>query len=116
MSRTDSGNALELPDGHSLFSWKPDQVPAPGAIYLAAMPGDLEALFGPVQGLRDREFLLEVDGARWIATPTIDLFMASDEEGTTVFDTGGVNARTDGQQTLIDFELLREAAGYKRAI
>ena len=73
------------------------------------MPGDLETLFGPARDLRDREFLLEVDGAKWIATPALDLFAVSGEEGTTVFDTGGVNARTDGQQTSIDFELLREA-------
>lgn len=109
MSGTDSRNALELPAGHSLFSFRPNQVPAPGGIYLARMPGDLEALFGPVRELRDREFLLEVDGAKWIATPTLGLFVTSSEEGTMVFDTGGIYAHTDGQRTSIDFELLREA-------
>ena len=109
MSGTDSGNALELPDGHSLISFKRSQVPMPGAIYRALMPGDLETLFGPARALRDREFLLEVDGAKWLATPTLGLFVTSSEEGTMVFDTGSIYARTDGQQTSIDFELLREA-------
>jgi hypothetical protein len=109
MSETDSRQALELPPGHVLHSWKAGQVPTSGAIYMARMLGDLETLFGPVEGLRDREFLLELDGERWIATPTLDLFVTSDEHGTMVFDTGGINARTSGEETTIDFELIRPA-------
>jgi hypothetical protein len=102
-----TGKPLRLPPGHVLHSWKPRQVPAPGGIYMAWIPGDLETLFGPVAGLRDREFLLEIQGEQWIATPTLDLFISHDDDHVTVFDTGGINARTNGETTTIDFELVR---------
>jgi hypothetical protein len=99
---------LVLPPGHVLHSWKQRQVPAAGGIYAASMRGDLETLFGPVAGLHGREFLLEVDGEQWIATPTLDLFISHNDDQVTVFDTGGINARTNGETTTIDFELVRK--------
>jgi hypothetical protein len=89
-----SGPALELPPGHELISFAPRQVPAPGAGYFARMPGDLETLFGPAEHLHDRDFLLQVDGEPWIAR----LVLAG---GTTV------RARTNGEETMIDFELIK---------
>jgi hypothetical protein len=98
-----------LPPGHLLFAFDARQIPAPGAIYRALMPGDLETLFGPVMELRDREFLLEIGGQRWFATPAPGICVTSDEDHTMVFDAGGIYARTSGEETVIDFELLREA-------
>ena len=109
MSDTGTGELLRLPEGHRLHSFMPDQVPAPGAIYLAMMPGDLETLFGPARELRDREFLLEVDGQPWVATPVPDFRAASDGERLAVFDMGTIVAGTTGEQTSIDFELVRPA-------
>lgn len=100
---------LRLPLGHGLHSYKAGQVAASGAIYMASMPGDLGTLFGPARKLRDREFLLEIDGEQWLATPMPDLFMADDIYPEKVFDTGGICARTNGEITTIDFGLLRKA-------
>ena len=100
---------LQLPPRHALFPVRAAQVPAPGGIYLARFPGDLETLFGPARELRDREFLLEVDGEERIATPTPDLFVSGGLDNVAVFDTGGINARTSGEESTIDFELLRKA-------
>ena len=99
-------SVLELPAGHNLFSFKVGQVPAPGATYRALMPGDLETLFGPAKELRGREFLLEVDGARWLAAPTPGLFVVSTGRGM-AFDPDSIYARTDGRESTIDFKLLR---------
>lgn len=114
MDTRDSPPPLRLPPGHVLHSWKPQQIPAQNGIYIARMPGDLETLFGPVRGLRGREFLLEVDGEQWLATPMPDLFM-SDDEYMKIFDTGGICAQTTGEITTIDFELLRKADIYTDA-
>jgi len=102
-----STELLRLPPGHKLYSFDAREVAAPGAIYLAWMPGDLETLFGPARELRDREFLLEVDGEQWLATPMPDLFMATNDDHVMVLDTASINARTNGEITTIDFKLLR---------
>lgn len=99
--------ALELPPGHDLVSFAPRQVPAPGAIYLARMPGDLETLFGAAQKLRDRDFLLQIDGEPWLARPLPGIFGTYGEDGTVVGDTGGIHAGTNGEETTIDFQLTR---------
>lgn len=100
---------LRLPPGHDLFSLNREQVPAPGGIYLARFPGDLEALFGPARELRDREFLVEVDGQQWIATPAPGIFLSTSPDHVMAFDTGGIHARTSGEVSTIDFELVRRA-------
>jgi hypothetical protein len=100
---------LRLPPGHDLFSLNRDQIPAAGGIYLARFPGDLEALFGPARELRDREFLLELDGQQWLATPMPGIFLSSSPDHVMVFDAGGIHARTSGEESMIDFQLLRKA-------
>jgi hypothetical protein len=100
---------LRLPPGHAVHSFGLGQVPAPGGVYRAVFPGDLETLFGSVRELRDREFLLEVDGRQWLATPTPGIFLSASEDHVMAFDTGGIYARTIGDVSTIDFELLREA-------
>lgn len=97
---------LRLPQGYELFSFSARQVAAEGAIYLARFPGDLATLFGPVRDLRDREFMLDLDGQQWIATPMPALFLSTDADH--VFDAGGIIARTDGEVSTIDFSLLRK--------
>jgi len=101
---------LRLPSVHDLFSLSRDQVPAPGGIYLARFPGDLEALFGTARELRDREFLVEVDGRQWIATPMPGIFLSTSPDHVMSFDTGGIHARTGGGVSTIDFQLVRKAA------
>lgn len=98
---------LRLPAAHDLISFRPVQVPAPGAVYLARFAGDLEALFGPVRELRDREFLLDLGDEKWIATPTPGIFLSTSPDHVMAFDTGGIHARTNGEMSTIDFELLR---------
>lgn len=108
--KTENNPPLRLPPGHVLHPFNARQAAAPGAIYLALMPGDLETLFGPVRALRDREFLLQVDGQQWLATPAPDLFVSYDDEHHVMaFDTGGIHAQTNSEMTSIDFELLRPA-------
>lgn len=101
---------LRLPSGHDLFSLRAKQVPAPGAVYLARFPGDLEALFGPARELRDREFLLVVDCEEWIATPMPGIFVSTSPDHVMAFDTGGIHARSIGEVSTIDFGLVRRAA------
>jgi len=100
---------LRLPPGHDLISLRRRQVPAAGGIYLARFPGDLETLFGPARELRNREFLLELDGRQWIATPMPGIFLNTSPDHVMAFDTGGINAKTIAGQSTIDFQLLREA-------
>ena len=100
---------LKLPAGHELVSYSRRQVPAPGGIYLARFPGDLETQFGPVRELRDREFLVEVDGEDWIAVPTPGMFVTWDDRKMFIND-DAIYGRTDGAVSTIDFELVRRAA------
>ena len=100
---------LRLPPGHELVSFSTRQVPKPGGIYRSRFPGDLETLFGPARELRDREFLIEVDGQQWIATPTPGIFLSTSPDHVMTFDTGGIYARTSGEESVIDFELVRRA-------
>jgi len=100
---------LQLPPGSELISFSRRQVPKPGGIYRARFPGDLETLFGPARELRDREFLVEVDGQQWIATPTPGIFLSTTPDHVMAFDAGSIYARASGEESTIDFELVRQA-------
>lgn len=99
----------ELPDGAELHTFMPRQTPKPGAIYLAMMDGAMEDVLGPYHELRDREFLIEVEGQRWIATPLPLIFAGVLSREPFAIDTGGVHARSCGERTSIDLQLVRLA-------
>jgi len=100
---------LRLPPGHELVSYRRHQVPAPGGIYLARFSGDLETPFGPARELRDREFLVELDGEEWIAVPTPGRFVTWADRKMFI-DDDAIYGQTDGVVSTIDFKLVRRGA------